>query len=164
MTWIVNLWWKIVFWWKKRTGWIDLGQVIEVTGIVVERVPPDADGDMTFNVRLDPGQEKYITGFGGRLTAEDDSVGPSLHCEIEPWAIADLRTTYAAMRVGDHVRVRGAWGFDGVHLGRAMWIEILAALVRHMPQVQTGWFEIHPVQMLEIVERGPGATVPATPP
>jgi hypothetical protein len=117
-------------------------------------VPPDIDGDRTFNVRLDAGQEKYITGFGGRLTTEDDSVGPSLHCEIEPWAAADLRAIYTTMRVGDRVRVRGAWGFDGVHLGRPMWIEILAALVRHQPNMRDGWFEIHPVEAIEIVEIG----------
>lgn len=151
LTWITNLWWRIVFWWKKRTGWLDLGEVIEVTGVVVEMVPPDADGDMTFNVRLDPGLEKYITGFGGRLTTEDDGIGPSLHCEIEPWAADDLHEIYKTMKVGDHVRVRGAWGFDGVHLGRSMWIEIPAALIRHQPNVRDGWFEIHPVEFVEIL-------------
>jgi hypothetical protein len=151
MAWIVNLWWKIVFWWKKQTGWLDLGEVIEITGVVVSLIPPDLDGDMTFNVRLDLGQLRYITGFGGRLTTENDADGPSLHCEIEPWAPAELHAIYKKLKAGDHVRVKGAWGFDGVHLGKSMWIEIPAALIRHMPQVQTGWFEIHPVAELEIL-------------
>ena len=31
-TWIANLWWMVVFWWKKKTGWIDMGETIEVRG------------------------------------------------------------------------------------------------------------------------------------
>lgn len=151
MIWIVNLWWKVVFFWKKRTGWIDLGEAIEVTGTVVSLVPPDVDGDRTFNVRLDPGQDRYITGFGGRLTTEDEAVGPSIHCEIEPWSPSDLDAKYAALKVGDRVRVTGAWGFDGVHLGRSMWIEIVMALIRHMPNVRDGWFEVHPVTKLDVL-------------
>lgn len=153
LTWIINLWWKLVFWWKKRTGWLDLGEMIEITGTVITRIPPDVDSDQTFNVRLDPGlgYEKYITGFGGRLTWEPDATEPSIHCEIEPWAEAGLHSTYAHMKIGDRIRVKGAWGFDGVHLGRAMWIEILAALIRHQPNMKQGWFELHPVVELEIL-------------
>ena len=150
---IVNLWWKLVFAWKKRTGWLDLGEQIEVTGVVLNFIPPDVDGDRTFNLKLDPGQEKYITGFGGRLTMESGTE-PSLHCEIPPWspqALRDLYDELAKLPSPPRVRVRGAWGFDGVHLGKSYWIEIPAALVRHMPNVRDGWFEIHPVSSLEVV-------------
>jgi hypothetical protein len=149
-TWIVNLWWMLVFWWKKKTGWIDMGETIEVTGTVITMIPPDVDGDMTFNVKLDPGLEKYITGFGGRLTWQIDATEPSIHCEIEPWAENALHQRYKQMKIGDQVRVKGAWGFDGVHLGVPMWREIFAALIRHQPNVKSGWFEIHPVAELEI--------------
>jgi len=152
LSWITNTWWRLVFWWKKRTGWLDLHEQIEVTGTIVDMVLPGVDGDRDFNVRLDPGFEKYITGFGGRLTTENDAVGPSLHCEIEPWASAELKATYAQLTVGARVRVRGAWGFDGVHLGVSMWLEIPAALIRHQPNVREGWFEIHPVAVIEILD------------
>ncbi len=151
MAWLTNLFWRFVFWWKKRTGWLDLGQGIEVTGTVVSLIPPDLDGDMTFNVKLDLGFERYITGFGGRLTTENAADGPSLHCEIEPWAPDDVRAVYKKLKVGSRVRVWGYWGFDGVHLGRSMWIEVPMAIVRHQPNVRDGWFEIHPVTALEIL-------------
>lgn len=150
MTWLTNQWWRIVFWWKKRTGWVDMRQTIEIVGTVITMVPPDIDGDMAFNVRLDPGQERYITGFGGRLTWEVDATEPSIHCEIEPWADVWLQARYKGLKVGDRVRVKGAWGFDGVHVDNCPeWIQIPLALVRHQPDVRSGWFEIHPVEDLE---------------
>lgn len=146
--------WRLVFWWKKQTGWLDLGEVIEVTGIVV-MVDTNVtglfnDGDVCFNVRLDVGLEKYITGFGGRLTSEDGE-GPSLHCEITPWTRKKFDGTWQRLALGQRVRVKGRWGFDGVHLGVSEPLEVLAALPRHMPNVRDGWFEIHPVEELEIL-------------
>lgn len=143
MNWIINLFWKLVFWWKKRTGWLDLNQRISVSGTIIALIPPDRDGDRTFNLKLDPGFEWAITGFGGRLTMESGTI-PALHCEIPPWSRQDLKDTYDKLKVGDRVYVAGRWGFDGVHLGKSMWIEIPMALIRHMPNVNQGWFEIHP--------------------
>lgn len=149
---LVNLWWRLVFWWKKRTGWIDLGQPIEVTGTVVSIVPPDVDGDMNFDVRVDPGQERFITGFGGRLTNDPGAPVPSIHCEIEPWASLGLRLAYARLQVGARVRVMGSWGFDGVHLNDwPLWVQVPLALLRHGPDVNHGWFEIHPVKGIEVM-------------
>jgi hypothetical protein len=34
ITHVVNLWWRLVFWWKKRTGWIDFGQQITDEAVV----------------------------------------------------------------------------------------------------------------------------------
>lgn len=151
LRWITNLFWRGVFRWKKLSGWIDMGETIEVTGTVITMIPPSVDGDMTFNVKLDPGLDKYITGFGGRLTWQSDAAEPSIHCEIEPWAEDALHQRYRQMKVGDRVRVTGAWGFDGVHTtGRPMWLEILTALIRHQPNVREGWFEIHGVAELDI--------------
>ena len=162
MTWLINLWWRVVFWWKRRTGWLDLGTTIEVVGEVLEIVPPDIDGDRAFNLRLESGRvqnaprwtsgEQFITGFGGRLTAENPALGPSLHCEIPPWSKDALKTTYDELKVGDRVRAAGAWGFDGVHLGYSMWVEVPAALIRHQPNVRAGWFECHPVTVLGKLE------------
>jgi hypothetical protein len=141
--------WRAVFWWKKRTGWLDLGQRIEVTGTVVGLEAPDLDGDRNLNLRLDPGQDRWITGFGARLTSEDQAVGPSLHCEVTPWSSQQLRDSFDALHVGDRVRIGGAWGFDGVHIGYSFFpFEVLRALVRHQPNVCDGWFEIHPVDLL----------------
>jgi hypothetical protein len=151
MEWIVNLFWRLVFFWKKRTGWIDLKQEIEVTGTVINAEVPGLDGDGNFDVELDPGQERWITGFGGRLTFEPGAGRPSLHCEVEPWASPSLKGTFTSLRVGQRVRVRGSWGFDGVHIGVAELIEVLAAIVRHGPNVHDGWFEIHPVKSIELL-------------
>lgn len=151
VAWLTSWLWRLVFCWKQRTGWLDLGEIVTATGVVVDHVPPGLDGDRTFAVKLDPGQDRLITGFGGRLTAEDPAVGPSLHCEIEPWSGENLEEIYACMKVGDRVRVTGHWGFDGVHLGVPMWREVIAAAIRHQPNVREGWFEIHPVETLEIL-------------
>jgi len=158
-----NLWnkllaltlWRIVFWWKKKTGWLDLGKQIEVTGTIIA-IDMNVtgwfnDGDVCFNVKLDPGQEQYVTGFGGRLTTESDTDStPAIHCEITPWMRDQFK--WQQLAVGKRVRVAGAWGFDGVHTGKSEWLEVLYALVRHMPNVNAGWFEIHPVQKLEYLE------------
>ena len=151
MDFIVNLWWRLVFWWKKRTGWIDLGQEIEVTGTVVNTEVPGLDGDGNFDVQLDPGQEHWITGFGGRLTFERAAGVPSIHCEVTPWASPDLKLRFVTLRPGQRVRVRGAWGFDGVHLGVIFPLELIAALLRHGPNVRDGWFEIHPVTSIDVL-------------
>lgn len=145
--------WRLVFWWKKRTGWIDLGQTIIITGTVVGFDPPDLDGDGNFDVKLDPGFDRWITGFGGRLTTENEALGPSIHCEVPPWSSANLRDRFAGLRLGDRVQVTGAWGFDGVHTGRPEWLEVLLALVRHEPNVLDGWFEIHPVTEIVTLAR-----------
>lgn len=163
-TWIVNnTFWRLVFWWKKQTGWLDMGQTIEVTGTIiavdVNVTGTFNDGDVCFNVELDPGQEKWITGFGGRLTTESDTdPRPSIHCEITPWTRDQFsgkdrdHADWQALVVGKRVRVKGSWGFDGVHAGINEFLEVLWALVRHQPYVKTGWFEIHPVTELEILD------------
>lgn len=146
--------WKVVFWWKKQTGWLDMGQNVEVTGTIIA-VDMNItgflnDGDVCFNVKLDPGQDQWITGFGGRLTTESDTdPTPSIHCEITPWDRSKFDGKWQQLAVGKRVRVKGAWGFDGVHAGINEYLEILWALVRHQPYVKTGWFELHPVQELE---------------
>lgn len=149
LRWLRNTWWRVVFWWKRQTGWLDLGETIAATGTVIEVDAPGADGDGNFDLLLDAGQERLITGMGGRLTSGARSGVPSLHCEVEPWAARDVLQTFGALRVGDRVRVTGWWGFDGVHTGRAEWAEVLLAVVRHMPAVGTGWFEVHPVERIE---------------
>jgi hypothetical protein len=144
--------WRVVFWWKKKTGWLDLGKTASIMGTVVGLTPPDIDGDQNFDVRLDDGLERWITGFGGRLTTAQESLGPSIHCEIPPWAPRELRKLFDQLKVGDRVYVSGAWGFDGVHTpGMSEWWEILRAIVRHPPNVQDGWFEIHPVNELDVL-------------
>lgn len=148
--------WKVVFWWKKQTGWLDLGQIITVTGTVIavdiNVTGPANDGDVCFNVQLDPGQERYITGFGGRLTTESDTdPTPSIHCEIVPWMRSKFEGKWQQLAVGKRVRVTGRWGFDGVHTGKPEWLEVLYALVRHMPNVKQGWFEIHEVTDFDFI-------------
>lgn len=149
--------WKAVFWWKRQTGWLDLGQVVTCTGEIVavdiNTVGPGNDGDVCFNVLLDPGQEDLITTFGGGLTNEDKSghTLPSIHCEITPWDRPKFDGLWQQIAVGKRVLVSGRWGFDGVHTGKPQWLEVLYALVRHMPNVKDGWFEIHPVQHLEFL-------------
>ncbi len=143
-----SLLWKVVFWWKKRTGFIDMKETIEVVGTVLSAHSSE-DGDRTFDVRLDPEYNRYITGFGGRLTQDVGATEPSLHCEVVPWNSDEVKATFDSLAVGDRVRVKGEWGFDGVHVGTNMVFEVILALVRHQPNVHDGWFEIHPVTELE---------------
>lgn len=148
---VSNTWWRLVFWWKRGTGWVDLGRVVTAVGTVIEVDLPGPDGDGNFDIVLDPNQTWLITGFGGRLTSCPPIYRPALHCEVEPWAGDYLAAMFRRLRIGDRVQVTGRWGFDGVHTGRAMWLEILLALVRHGPNIRQGWFEIHPVETLEIL-------------
>lgn len=156
-TWFVNnIFWRLVFWWKKQTGWLDLDQTVEVTGeiIMVDMNVTGVfnDGDVCFNVKLDSGWEHLITGFGGRRTTESETdPRPSIHCEIPPWTRDQFDGKWQQLSVGRRVRVKGAWGFDGVHTGRPEWVEVLLALVRHMPNVRDGWFEIHPVEEFDFI-------------
>jgi hypothetical protein len=128
MRWLENLFWRLAFWWKRRTGWLDLGRVITV----IEVDQPGTDGDGNFDLALDPGQEWAIS-------------------EVEPWASAGLIASFRQLQIGMRVRVTGNHGFDGVHTGRSMWLEVPLALVRHQPNMTAGWLECHPVTGLEIL-------------
>lgn len=143
-----RLFWKVVFWWKKRTGFVDLGQDIEVTGVVMwSDFGKNPDGDFTMHVKLDPQYERYIR-LGDRLTSADEAFPATLHCELAPWV--EVKGV-EGLKVGDRVRVKGRWGFDGVHTGHSEFVEVLYALVRHQPNMKDGWFEIHPIAELEII-------------
>jgi len=156
-----NALWKFVFWWKHRTGFVDMGRRVTAVGTVIAKDPGiSSDGDRNFDVRLDHGQEWMITGMGGRLTSADPAIGPSIHCEVEPWASDEVKARCDKMRIGDRVLVTGRWGFDGVHVGRPMWLEIVLALVRHQPNLQEGWFEVHPVERLAILSMAVAAAEP----
>lgn len=144
--WLKDRLFKFVFWWKKRTGFIDFKQEIEVVGTVT-KTHIARDGDITFDIVPDPEYTWSITSFGGNVLSK-------LHCEVVPW-LDGPKLTAILLNPGDRVRVRGAWGFDGVHTRRdwKVWYhyvwEIVAAVARHQPNVIDGWFEIHPVREIE---------------
>lgn len=152
--------WRVVFWWKKRIGWKDFGKVITATGVItaidLNVTGPFNDGDVCFNVKLDPGQEWMITvPQTGRLTSEDGQ-GPSIHCEITPWTRSQFEGKWEQLAPGKRVKVTGAWGFDGVHkIGMPEWKQVLYALwdgIRgREPYWDDGWFEIHPVMEFEFI-------------
>lgn len=153
MNWATKLWWRVVFWWKKRTGFIDLHEVIEITGTVVGEQEPDLDLDQNFAVAPDPIYKWCITCFGGRLCQANGVGPPSINCEITAWAPPELRAKFKLIKIGSRVRVKGSWGFDGVHVGTyPEWIQVILAVFRHQPDVLRGWFEIHPVTELEILD------------
>jgi hypothetical protein len=145
--------WKMVFWWKKKTGFMDLGKDIEVTGTVLwTDAGINADGDFCMNVKLDP-EFAWANHAFGRQTSEDPSHYPdTLHCEIVPWTSAQFAAVEKKIKAGVRVRVAGRWGFDGVHTDRPEWQEVFYALWRHQPNVLEGWCEIHPVTKLEVLE------------
>ena len=104
----------------------------------------------TFVPRIESGAVRMMSRDNTTTSASMPPVTvPSLHCEVEPWASAELVAAFRTLRIGDRVRVTGRWGFDGVHTGRPEWVEVLLAVVRHMPNVREGWFECHPVERIE---------------
>jgi hypothetical protein len=143
---VLDLWWRLVFWWKRRTGFVSLGPVTAT----VKWLGNYSDGDALIDLGLD---QPTLTppGLG---TPERYGM---LHCEIPPWIRGPVRDTHSELKPGDRVRVTGQWGFDGVHLLPESWpgwlfpLEVLAALVRHQPNFKSGWFEIHPVTGIEIL-------------
>lgn len=149
---VAGVWWRIVFWWKRQTGFLDLKEVVEATGTILwtDKDAGNPDGDVTFHLKLDPGQERLITAFGGRLTSADPEFPETLHCEVAPWTRDKFNLD--VIKVGARVRVAGRWGFDGVHTGHNEFVDVLLALWRHQPNVIDGWFEIHPVEKLEALE------------
>lgn len=147
-----NIFWKFIWFWKKQTGWIDLDKVIEITGTVVTTSKDlSGDGDIRFNVVLDDPYKWAITGFGGRLTHEGAASEPSIHCEITPWDREKFDSIWQKVEVGSRVRVKGRWGFDGVHTGKGPVVDVLLGFLRHQPNINDGWFEIHPVEEFEII-------------
>lgn len=153
LRWIKGTLWKAIFWWKKRTGFIDFKEDIEVVGTVMS-VHMASDGDVTFNIYPDEEYIWSITWYGGLLKSK-------LHCEVPPWISESVRDVGRSLKKGDRVKVSGAWGFDGVHVSgpddpswepkwyQMIFKEIPMAIVRHQPNVHNGWFEIHPVKKIE---------------
>lgn len=148
--------WKMVFWWKHKTGFLDLGEDVTFTGTVmlvdgVGSPTIDNDGDFCFNVKVDFGWEWLNTGFKGRKTTNNLAAPDTIHCEVPPWLVPGLQEKLIKVVTGARIKVTGRWGFDGVHIGKAQWLETLYALWRHQPNVLEGWFEIHPVTDIEII-------------
>lgn len=142
--------WKIVFWWKKKSGFIDLHQEVTVIGEVVwSDFGKNPDGDYTMHVKPDYEYQWLIT-MGNRKTSADSDYPETLHCEVVPWMRDQFKESLDKLKIGSRVKITGSWGFDGVHIGKNEFIEVLAALWRHQPNVKDGWFEIHPVKNIEV--------------
>ena len=149
---VTNLFWKIVFWWKKRTGLLDLGVDVTVTGTVEwSDFGKNPDGDFTMHVKPDPECMSLIT-LGTRRTSADPAYPETLHCEVTPWDAKKFSDVMSKLEAGDRVTISGRWAFDGVHTGKPEWLEVLYALVRHQPNMKDGWFEIHPVTEITITK------------
>lgn len=145
MTWLVNLWWRLVWVMKHRGGYVDLGRDIAIAG-TVRSVEASSDGDLVFNLEPDAADDWAITTFGGRRTSENPAYPATLHCEVVPWD----RGRFTAPAVGARLRVSGRWGYDGVHGGHGMFIDALRCLFGATP-VLDGWCEIHPVSKIEVL-------------
>ncbi len=138
---LVLAFWKLVFWWKHRTGFLDLGQDVTITGTVVSvdglgEPSPDNDGDFCFNVRPDPEYGWVNTAFGGRKTSNDSTYLDTIHCEVPPWLTDGLKAQTDLVVPG---------------VGGSMWKEVWLALWRHQPNVLDGWCELHPVTRIDLL-------------
>jgi hypothetical protein len=149
---IIFFFWKLIWHWKHKSGFIDLGKDIEVVGTILwTDYGNNTDGDFTFNLKLDPEYSWANLAFG-RHTSEDPVNYPdTLHCEIVTWMRAQFANELPKIKLGVRVKISGRWGFDGVHTGRAEWIEVVLALIRHQPNVSQGWLELHPVGKIEFI-------------
>lgn len=149
---VTNLFWRVVFFWKKwRAGWLDMGQVITVRGVVARVDRPGLDGDGNFDLIVDP-EFSWTTTLGQRQTFCPPMRVPALHCEVEPWAPPGLVATFGSLLVGYRVEVTGRWGFDGVHTGHSEPVEVALAIIGHAPNMRAGWFECHPVTSITVIK------------
>ncbi len=74
-----------------------LRRACTVEGIVIRVEGNEADGDVTFDIRLDDGTER--------------------HCEVTPCAPSAIRRIAQGMPLAARVRVSGDERFDPAHLG-----------------------------------------------
>lgn len=126
-----------------------------VTGTVecVRRSNRD-DGDITFNLQLDPPYRRDLTADNATITCSGKP-GPDLHVEIIPNSCGTGQdqltanncasrggfTTPDPPRVGDRVAVIGPVVHDSFHANRG----------------QLGWTEIHPAERVIVIRRPPMA-------
>jgi hypothetical protein len=160
---ISGLFWKFIFLWKHRIGYLDLGKDLDITGVVASIEYNPEDEDLTFNLQPDAEWSLVTTSFGGRKTTEDPKYPDTIHCEVAPWkrnVFVGGDYTWGRMNLtpGTRVRVKGRWGYDGVHTNKGLLIDVWLALRGHGPNPDYGWCEIHPVTLIEFLEKGDKST------
>jgi hypothetical protein len=147
----------VVFEQKKRCGFVDMGELVTVEGLVI-KTKIHTDGDSSINIRVDPGYERLLE-YQGRKTRNYLHV-EFMPCEreyvdVEP-ILAKVRKHYedskaAGVKPTMRVRVTGRWAYDGVdHRGK--WRDQLGnCLGGRGPDPDVGWTEIHPAYTVEIL-------------
>jgi len=145
------MFWRLVFLAKHRAGFLDMGRDITVIGTVWRNDGTSDDGDTCFSVIPDD-SHLWAVYMAGRHTSEAPAeMSASLHCEVAPWSSPALHRQALALRPGDRVQVTGRWGYDGVHTGRGVLWDVIAAIFGHGPDMVNGWLELHPVESIDPV-------------
>lgn len=137
---------------KKRCGFVDLGQLVTVTG-QVRRSKTHKDGDRSIDIYPDDEFEWTLYHKGKQNRSY-------IHAEFTPCerryddVAAALDEVMERYEAGEKPRVAitGRWAFDGVdHNGK--WREQLdKCLSGREPDPSLGWVEIHPAYFVEILE------------
>lgn len=142
----------IVFEQKKRCGFLDLEQLISVTGTVL-RTATHTDGDQSINITLDKKYEHFL--YYGGLKNRDYLHVEFMPCERAYGDVASvLKEIASRFKKGltTRVSVIGRWAFDGVD-HRGEWRDQLSkCLGGRDADPKTGWTEIHPAYQVKILE------------
>jgi len=149
---------------KKRCGFVDLGQMVTITG-QVKRSKTHKDGDRSIDIYPDD-EFEWVLYYKGQSTRS------YIHAEFTPCernyedVAAALDEVMKRYSDGESLRVEitGRWAYDGVdHNGE--WREQLdKCLTGREPDPSIGWVEVHPAYSVRILEpldsNGGSATEP----
>jgi hypothetical protein len=137
---------------KKRCGFVDLGQMITITG-QVKRSKTHKDGDRSIDIYPDD-EFEWVLYYKGHSTRD------YIHTEFTPCersyedvaaALEEVKTRWEA---GEKLRVAitGRWAYDGVD-HRGEWREQLDKCLDGLdPDPSVGWLEIHPAYSVEVLD------------
>lgn len=140
---------------KKRCGFADLGQLIEIEGTVIKSKFHN-DGDRSVDVIPDP-EYGWVLWYGGFRNRD------YIHVEFMPCerTYVDVESVLGEVHrryeegTPTRVSILGRWAYDGVD-HRGDWeTQLETCLDGRAPDPTVGWTEIHPAYAVEILEHNP---------
>jgi len=137
---------------KKRCGFVDLGELVAVSGRV-KKTKIHQDGDFSLDIVPEP-QYEWVLSYKGQARRSYIHVEfmpcERTYADVEPVLQEVARRIAAGETV--HVRVVGRWAYDGVDHNGEWRKQLSTCLETREPDPALGWTEIHPGYTIRIRE------------